>query len=261
MTETGERRQPSALQRAVGWEIRAHAVLVTGAGSGIGQAVAVGLGDVGVPVAVADIDEGRIAETTSRLEETSTRCVGVRGDVGSEPDVTRLVQEAGDALGPIDAVVHCAGIYPRSAVVEMAPDEWDRVLRTNLTSLFLLARTCLPQMTQRGIGRFIAFSSDIGGLGMPRGSHYAASKAGVTAFTRSVAREVAGTGVTVNAVAPGPTDTAMLRGSNTPEYIQRAAGATVQGTIGKPQDVVGTVLFLLSDGGSEISGQLISLRS
>jgi NAD(P)-dependent dehydrogenase (short-subunit alcohol dehydrogenase family) len=174
--------------------------------------------------------------------------------------VERAAREVSERLGPIDILVNCAGIFPRSPVAEMAETEWDRVLGTNVKGVFLASRAVLPSMIVRKHGRIVSITSSLATVGSPRGSHYTASKGAIDAFTRSLAKEVAADGINVNAIAPGLTDTPMMRGANSPEYIAAVAKTMPGGRLGEPQDVVGLVLFLLSEGAKDITGQVIVFR-
>ncbi len=142
----------------------------------------------------------------------------------------------------------------------MAESEWDLVLSTNLKGLFLTSKAVLPGMIARKRGRIISITSGLGTTGVPRGSHYAASKGGINAFTRSLAKEVAECGINVNTIAPGLTDTPMMRGANTPEYIASVTKTMPGGKLGQPEDVVGLALFLVGEGAIHITGQVITLR-
>ncbi len=234
--------------------------LVTGGGSGIGRAIALGLAGAGIDVGMADKDPARVAKVTAGIENRGTRACGRVADVGQYADVQRLVAEVNEHLGSIDILVNCAGIFPRSSVAEMAEAEWDLVLSTNLKSVFLTSQAVLPGMIARKWGRIISITSGLGTTGVPRGSHYASSKGGINAFTRSLAKEVADYGINVNAIAPGLTDTPMMRGANSPEYIASVAKAMPGGRLGQPEDVVGLVLFLVGEGAVHMTGQVIALR-
>lgn len=242
------------------YAIRGRLAVVTGGGGGIGRAVALGLGDAGLDVGVVDVAAEAAEHTVELVRSLGRRAEAFEANLSVETEAERVVGDIERQLGAIDILVNCAGVYPRSSVLEMPPQEWDLVLSVNLKSILMLAKAVLPGMVDRGYGRIISFTSDLGSSGIPRGSHYAASKAGLNVFTRSLAREIETEDVTVNAVAPGATDTSMLRNSNTPEYIESVARSSVLGRIGRPDEVVGMVLFLTSDAASTISGQVLGLR-
>jgi NAD(P)-dependent dehydrogenase (short-subunit alcohol dehydrogenase family) len=244
----------------IGFNGPGRVALVTGGGSGIGRAIALGLAGTGTHVGVADRNPDRVAKVTTEIESHGTRSYGLVVDVGQHADVQRLVAEVSEHLGPIDILVNCAGIFPRSSVVEMPESEWDLVLSTNLKGVFLTSQAVLPAMIARKRGRIISITSGLGTTGAPRGAHYASSKGGINAFTRSLAKEVADYGINVNAIAPGLTDTPMMRGANSPEYIAALTKTMPGGKLGQPEDVVGLVLFLVGEGAINITGQVIALR-
>jgi len=245
-------------------EVRFHVsgrvALVTGGGSGIGRAIALGLAGIGIPVGIGDRDPDRVANVTREIQSAGVRAYGLAADVGQIADVQRLVAGVSEHLGPIDILANCAGIFPRSSVVEMPEAEWDRAMSTNIKGVFLASQAVLPGMIARKQGRIISITSGLGTTGVPRGSHYAASKGGINAFTRSLSKEVADQGINVNAIAPGLTDTPMMRGANTPEYIAAMTKSMPGGRLGQPEDVVGLVLFLISEGAKDITGQVITFR-
>lgn len=244
----------------VRFNVPGRVALVTGGGSGIGRAIALGLAGIGIQVGVGDKDPDRVATATAAIESYGSRAHGVVADVGRRDEVRRLVSEVSDRLGTIDILVNCAGIFPRSSVLEMSEDEWDRTSDTNIKSVFLVSQAVLPAMIARKWGRIISISSGLGTTGAPRGSHYAASKGGINALTRSLAREVIDDGINVNAIAPGLTDTPMMRGANSPEYIASVTNTMPGRKLGQPEDVVGLALFLVSEGAKHITGQVIALR-
>ncbi len=242
------------------FHVPGRVALVTGGGSGIGRAIALGLAGIGIHVGVGDQDPDRVTKVTAEIESREARTYGLVVDVGRHADVQRLVAGVAERLGPIDILVNCAGIYPRKYVVETPEAEWDRVLATNLTGFFLTSQAVLPAMITRKYGRIISITSGIGTTGSPRGAHYAASKGGINAFTRSLAKEVIDCGINVNAIAPGTTDTPMMRGGYTSEQLAALAKTMPGGKLGQPEDVVGLVLFMVSDGAKDITGQVITFR-
>ena len=244
----------------VQFDVKGRVALVTGGGSGIGRAIALALAGIGVDVAVMDKEPGRSAEVKGAIEQCGCRAFCTSGDVGQSADIERLVSGVNSGLGPIDILVNCAGIFPRGAVAEMSEADWDRTFDTNIKGVFLASRAVVGTMIARKSGRILSITSGLGTTGVPRGSNYAATKGAINAFTRSLAKEVANDGINVNAIAPGLTDTPMMRGANTPEYIQSMTNSMPGRRLGQPDDAVGLALFLVSEGAKHITGQVIALR-
>lgn len=242
------------------YRITGRVAAVTGAAGGIGRAVTLGLARAGLDVAVIDVRRDVCDPVAAEASDLGGRAESFAADLSLDADVQRVLGEINEVLGHVDVLINCAGIYPRSSVLEMSVEEWDRVLAINLRSIVLLVKAVVPSMKERGYGRVLSFTSDLGTSGIPSGSHYAVSKAGLNVFTRSIGREIAATDVTINAIAPGATDTSMLRGSNSGEYIEAMARQSPIGRLGTPEDVLGMVLFLISDDAATINGQIIALR-
>jgi 3-oxoacyl-[acyl-carrier protein] reductase len=245
---------------ALCFSIEGTVAFVTGGGSGIGAAICQALANAGISVAVIDANAESAARTVSQFTSAGTSSASFVADVSSGADVRRVVAEARSHVGEPDYLINCAGIYPRSIVAEMDEVEWDRVLDTNLKSVFLMCREVVPLMAARNAGRILSITSGLGDTGSASGSHYAASKAGINAFSRSLAREVGANHISVNCVAPGLTDTPMMRGANDPAYVEAIARQQFGGRLGRPEDVARAVLFLLSEYAAMISGQVITLR-
>ena len=245
----------------VRFNVPARIALVTGAASGIGRAVALGLAGIGIRVGLLDRNAGALADAAAAIERCGSHACAVVADVTQKAEVQRTVGEVTERLGPIDILVNCAGIFPRSTVVDMPEAQWDQVLATNLKGVFLASQSVLPAMIARKYGRIISVTSGLASTGAPRGAHYAASKAAIDAFTRSLAREVADAGINVNSIAPGLTDTPMMRGANSAEYIAALTKTMPGGRLGEPEDPIGLVLFLISDEARYITGQVIPFRN
>lgn len=235
--------------------------VVTGAGGGIGRAVAVRLGGEGFAVVASDIDGARLEETGRELARSGAHHVLLQADTADAADVERLIAAARRDHGRIDALVNCAGIVHVSSVEETTAADWGRVLDANLTGVFLTCRAVLPIMLEARAGRIVNFASQLAYSGAAEYSAYAASKAAVIAFTKSLAREVSARGVTANCVAPGPIATPMLEPSAhvwTPERV-----ATLPlGRIGLPEEVAGAVALLLHErDGALFTGQTLGPNS
>ena len=159
--------------------------------------------------------------------------------------------------GRVDILVNNAGIFPTSSVEEMAEEEWDRVIGTNLIGTFLCSRAVVSHLLTQRSGRIISLTSGRAFQGARHGAHYAASKAGIIAFSKSLAIELAPYGITVNVICPGITDTAQPRGHQTEEQIYAQGQRIPLGRIGQPEDLAGPAIFLASDAAGFITGQTI----
>lgn len=229
--------------------------IVTGASRGIGKGIARRFLDRGANVVLT----ARTAETleAAAAELDGSRCLAVTADVGRAADVERLVQAAVDRFGGLDVLCHNAGIYPESRIEETSEEEWDEVIRTNLTSTFLTVRAAVPHLRRRPAGRIVLISSITGSrVGYPGLGHYAATKAGMSGFMRVAALEFAPDGITVNGIEPGSIRTEGLDGLGA-EAIAVMEKHIPLGSLGEPGDIADAAVFLASDGAKFITGQTI----
>jgi 3-oxoacyl-[acyl-carrier protein] reductase len=230
--------------------------LVVGGAGGIGGGIAEAFLAAGATVVIADFSE---ENTTRRADEIG--CLGVAIDVTDEISVRTAVADATKMMGQIDILVNSAGIATQSSVVDMSLDVWNETLAVDLSGVFLVTHHVLPQMLQRGDGRIINVASQLGIKGAASLSHYAAAKAGVIAFTKSLALEVSANGVLVNAIAPGPVYTQMVAGI---DYEWKAAKAKELplGRFGEIEEVAPTAVLLASSpGGNLYVGQTLGPNS
>ncbi|CAM3877257.1 SDR family NAD(P)-dependent oxidoreductase [Tsukamurella ocularis] len=230
--------------------------LVTGAGQGIGAAIARRLADDGAVVAVTDVD-GTTARGTAA--EIGRGAVGIELDVTDRASVDAAVDRVVAELGPIDVLVNNAGWDKAEPFVESEPETWQRVVAINLYGVLNTSKKVLPLMAARGAGTVVNLGSDAGRVGSSGEAVYAAAKGGVIAFTKSVAREMARSRVTVNCVCPGPTDTALfasMGGEKLRDALQKAIPLR---RLGQPEDLAHAVAFLASDEASFITGQTVSV--
>ncbi|MET4646876.1 MULTISPECIES: SDR family NAD(P)-dependent oxidoreductase [Streptomyces] len=231
-------------------DLNGSRALVTGAGHGIGRAIAVALAEAGADVAVhyhSSADEA--ARTVSAIEALGRRAKAFQADVTVTADVDRVVDEAAGFLGGLDVLVCNAGhLIGRTTIAEMTDDHFDRVMSTNLTSTFRTVRAALPHLTQSSAGRIITMSSLAAHNGGGPGSvAYAAAKAGVRGFTKGLAKELGGTGITVNTVAPGFIKGTAFHDTFTAPAAQQAMEAGIPvGRAGTPEDVAAAVVHLAS---------------
>lgn len=231
--------------------------LVTGAGRGIGRAIALAFAREGAAVAVLDRREDLAAEAAAALRDLGAKAAAVTADVAQEESVNAGITAARDALGGIDVLVNNAGIDTNSRVIDMPVAMWDEMMAVNLRSVFLCTRAVLPGMVERRWGRIINISSQLAHKGAAEMAHYAAAKAGVIGFTRSLAYEVAQDGITVNAICPGPIDTELFR--NIPEaWRQRKLAELPIGRAGTVDEIAPTAVLLASDEGSYYIGATLN---
>ena len=240
--------------------LKGKVAIVTGAAQGIGRAIAKGIRNEGAVVVVADLQGNKAQELAEQLTATEAEAYGLEVDVSEETSVQRLARETLGRYGRVDILVNNAGIYPIAPVTEMTEKEWDRVLETNLGGNFLCSRAFVPTMRAQKSGRIISIASAIAFYGARGGAHYAASKAGIIGFVKALAREVARDRITVNAICPGITDTELPRGHRTEKELQERFQRNPLGRTMKPEDLVGPVLFLVSDAASYITGQSLSVN-
>lgn len=233
--------------------------LVTGGGRGIGAACARRLADAGYDVGIGYAGDREAAEVTAeRVREAGSRAHVHAADVGDPDAAAGLVSATEDALGPLDALVLNAGITRDGPALRMDPEDWDAVIRTNLSGAFFTARPALRGMLKRRSGSVVALSSVVGLTGNPGQTNYAASKAGLLGMVRSLARESAARGVRVNAVAPGYIATDMT--DAIPEqHRERILQATPLGRLGEPADVAAAVSFLCSDDAAFMTGTVLTV--
>jgi 3-oxoacyl-[acyl-carrier protein] reductase len=235
-------------------QLRGKAAIVTGAGSGIGRAIALGLAGEGASVAVSDIDGEKAAAVAAEIDADGGEAIGLAADVSNTEQVNLMVSEAATRFGRLDILVNNAGRSARGYVGQMTDEEWDAVVAVNLRGTFLCSRAALAHMIPQRSGRIVSTASGLGLRGSPGGAVYGASKAAIINFTKALAQEVARYGITVNAIAPGVTDTPFWRANRTEAEIKEAYE---RGQVGQPEDFVPLVLFLCSDAGAVHSGLTI----
>jgi len=227
--------------------------LVTGGARGIGRAIVMAFAREGADVAVLDLRQEAAEETVAALKPISVKAVAVTADVSDEAQVNAAVASATAALGQIDILVNNAGIDTTSVVADMETAMWDQMMAVNLRSVFLCTRAVLKPMIARKYGRIINTASQLGHKGAPEMAHYAAAKAGVIGFTKSLAYEVARDGVTVNAICPGPIDTELFRGLPE-EWRKRKLNELPIGRAGEVDEIAPTAVLLASDEGAYYIG-------
>lgn len=240
----------------------APVVIVTGGAGGIGSEICRGLAQDGLKVVVADFIETAAARLAQEIRKEGGEAIALQVDVGDGKSAGQLVQKSLENYRQIDFLINGAGVISRFPVTEMPEEEWDRVLRINLKGTFLCSQAVARHMAQRKEGRIISIASGRGVAGQANAAHYAASKAGVIAFTKSLSMELAPYNILVNAIAPGATDTPMARGRSTEEeWKKREAVPPLMGGLTKKEEIVGIIRYLLSEPAQYITGQTFFLRT
>jgi 3-oxoacyl-[acyl-carrier protein] reductase len=231
--------------------------LVTGGSRGIGRSIALDLAGRGHSVAVNYASNAAKAdEVVADIVAAGGTAIAVRADVSQPDSVTTMFTAVAESLGPVEVLVNNAGITDDGLILRMDEDQWDRVITTNLTSVYLCTKAALRSMIRARHGRIINISSVSGVSGNAGQANYAASKAGVIGFTKSIAKEVGSRGITVNAVAPGFIATDMTEALGE-DVMGRAVEQISVGRLGRPEEVASVVGYLASDEASYITGQTI----
>ena len=238
---------------------RGRAAIITGGTRGIGRAIATRLAEEGANLAISyRSNDAAAQETVERVRELGVECELFKGDVSSPADVEALISGANDAFGRVDILVNNAGIMRDNLMMRMKEEEFDEVLRTNLKGTYLCTRAVLRPMIRARSGRIVNVSSVVGLVGNAGQANYAASKAGIIGFTKSVAREVAQRGITVNAVAPGYVETE-LTGSLPEKVKDQIRDQVPAGRFGEPGEVAEVVAFLAGEASGYVTGQTIAV--
>jgi 3-oxoacyl-[acyl-carrier protein] reductase len=233
--------------------------IVTGGGRGIGREIAQRLGREGADVAISYRSNDEAAEGAAEaVREAGVRCELLKGDVASPEDVEALFKGVNEAFGRVDILVNNAGVTRDNLMMRMKEDEFDEVLRTNLKGTYLCTRAALRPMVRARWGRIVNVSSVVGLVGNAGQANYAASKAGIIGFTKSVAREVAQRGITANVVAPGYVETE-LTGSLPNKVKDQIKAQVPSGRFGEPGEVAEVVAFLAGEGAGYVTGQTLAV--
>ncbi len=233
--------------------------LVTGASRGIGQAIAFELGRRGARVIGTATSENGAKGISDYLKQQQIEGRGAVLDVADADSVRAVVADVTAIEGAITILVNNAGITRDNLLLRMKPEEWDDILNTNLSALFRTCKSCLRGMMKARYGRIINISSVVGLMGNPGQTNYAAAKAGMIGFTKSLAREIGARGITVNTVAPGFIETDMTR-AMTEEQRERLTSQIPLNRLGGPEDIASTVAFLASPAAGYITGETLHVN-
>jgi 3-oxoacyl-[acyl-carrier protein] reductase len=234
-------------------------VLVTGATRGIGRAIALKLGKAGATViGTATSDDGS-KKISKIFSENNILGIGMKLNVTDNEQITNLLNNISENYGSVDILINNAGITRDNILVRMKEDEWDEIISTNLTSVYKMSKSVLRGMLKKRSGRIISITSVVGAMGNAGQSNYAAAKAGIIGFTKSLAREVGVRGITVNAIAPGFIKTDMT--DNLPDDQKVALTSQIpMGRLGTSDEIADAVLFLAADSGSYITSQTLHVN-
>ena len=234
-------------------------VLVTGASRGIGKAIALTLGGAGATVIGTATTESGADNISKVFAEKNISGKGMKLNVTDNEQISDLVKTVNEDFGSIDILVNNAGITRDNILLRMKEDEWEDIINTNLSSIYKMSKAVLRAMIKNRSGRIISITSVVGAMGNAGQSNYAAAKAGMIGFTKSLAREVGVRGITVNAIAPGFIETDMT--DSLPDEQKEALASQIpMGRLGTVDEVAKAVLFIAGDGGSYITGQTLHVN-
>lgn len=243
--------------------LEGRVAIVTGSAQGIGKAYAERLAKEGARVVVADVAYERAKETAARIRESGGEAMAIEVDVSEESSTIEMARKTVEKYGRIDILVNNAAmfvaLFPKKPFTEITVEEWDRVMAVNVKGLFLCCKAVFPYMKSQGRGKIINISSSTFWHGSPDFLQYVTSKGAVIGFTRQLAREVGDYGINVNCITPGLTASEGAERVYSPEYLDAVAQRRCFKRWERPEDLVGTVVFLASDDSDFITGQTINV--
>jgi len=234
-------------------------VLVTGASRGIGQAIALTLGNAGATVIGTATSEKGAEAISKKFAKNKITGQGMILNVTDDNNIAELMKNINEKFGTVDILINNAGITRDNILIRMKQEEWDEIIDTNLASVFKMSKVVLRGMMKKKAGRIISITSVVGAMGNSGQANYAAAKAGIMGFTKSLAREVGSRGITVNTVAPGFIQTDMT--NTLPDEQKKALSAQIpMARLGSVDEIAQTVLFLAGEGGSYITAQTLHVN-
>lgn len=233
--------------------------LITGSAQGIGMAIALAMANEGANICIADINVDNIGNLVNSINQAGVKCISTRLDVSSQESVTNAFEKFTNEFGSLDILVNNAGITRDSLAIRMKEDDWDAVININLKGTFLCSKEAIKIMSKQRSGKIINISSVVAFTGNPGQINYSASKAGVIGLTKTIAKEYAGRGIRVNAIAPGFIQTAMT--DALPEKVKEdMKNAIPLREFGTPEDVANASIFLASKESDYLTGQVIHVN-
>ena len=244
--------------------LKGKTIIVTGGGGGIGGATCKRLAQEGAKLAVLDRDLGAAQKTAAQITEAGGTALALACDITQRSDIDAALTQIEAQLGPVDVLVNNAGWDVFKPFTQTNEHEWERLIAINLTGALHMHHAVLPRMVERRAGRIVNIASDAARVGSSGEAVYAACKGGLVSFSKTIAREHARHGISVNVVCPGPTETALFAGfadaAPNPEKLREAfVRAIPLGRMGQPQDLAGAIAFFASDDAGFITGQVLSV--
>jgi 3-oxoacyl-[acyl-carrier protein] reductase len=240
-------------------KLKDKVAFVTGSAQGIGKSVAVALAKAGANIVVSDINLELAAQTAKEIEALGVKTLAIKTNVADAADVDKSVAEISRVFGRIDILVNNAGITKDGLLIRMKKDDWDAVIGVNLTGVFNCTKAVSTLMMKQRYGKIVSIASIVGQMGNAGQANYAASKGGVIAFTKTVAKELASRNVTANAIAPGFIRTAMTD-KLTDDVKNKMMEQIPLGKLGTPEDIASAVLFLVGPDADYITGQVLAVN-
>ncbi len=242
------------------YSVEGKVAIITGSSQGIGNTLAKGFGEAGASVVLVARSASRLDDTAKEIQAKGGKALAVPTDVTDSPQVSHMVEQAMESFGRIDVLINCAGGSGADRFIpllDMEEEVWDRVVNLNLKSVYLCCRAVGKVMTKQQSGSVINFSSGAATVPVPCMTHYCSAKAGINHLTKVLAVEWGPNNVRVNAISPGLTDTPTEREHMPPDLWEQYAGQVPLGRVGHPDDILGTALFLASEGSAYVSGVIV----